>query len=252
MELNWTTFVLEIINFLILVWVLKKLLYQPVLNAIEQRRKNIEATLTQATNTRNEAQTMREQYENRLAAWEHDKQQAQDELLQEIAAERKRRLEDLQRELIKERTKAEAIAAQHQQESQRQTERRALERSARFASKLLRDVSDANLDTRLVNHLIEDLRELPEEKLTELRQAGNTEADTVSITTAHPLADDTRQLLETALIHALGSTQKKFNYLVDPNLLAGARITIGDWLIKANLQDELAWFVSISGGNNES
>ena len=37
MQLNWSTFVLEIINFLILVWVLKRFLYKPVLAAIAQR-----------------------------------------------------------------------------------------------------------------------------------------------------------------------------------------------------------------------
>ena len=38
MELDWTTFILEIINFLVLVWILHRFLYQPVMNVIAQRR----------------------------------------------------------------------------------------------------------------------------------------------------------------------------------------------------------------------
>jgi F-type H+-transporting ATPase subunit b len=33
-ELNWTTFVLEILNFLVLVWLLKHFFYQPVKGVI--------------------------------------------------------------------------------------------------------------------------------------------------------------------------------------------------------------------------
>ena len=38
MELNWTTFSLEIINFLALLWILKRFLYQPVRATLAQRR----------------------------------------------------------------------------------------------------------------------------------------------------------------------------------------------------------------------
>ena len=45
MELNWTTLILEIVNFLILVWILKHFLYRPVLRVIEERRAGIAAAL---------------------------------------------------------------------------------------------------------------------------------------------------------------------------------------------------------------
>ena len=43
MELSGSTFVLEIINFLILVWILKRFLYKPVLGVIAKRRKSMTA-----------------------------------------------------------------------------------------------------------------------------------------------------------------------------------------------------------------
>jgi len=42
MELNWSTFLLEIINFLILVWILKHFFYKPILDVIAHRRADIE------------------------------------------------------------------------------------------------------------------------------------------------------------------------------------------------------------------
>ncbi|WP_054775053.1 hypothetical protein [Methylogaea oryzae] len=49
MELDWSTIALEIVNFLILVWLLKRLLYKPVQDIIAQRRAAIEATCGKPT-----------------------------------------------------------------------------------------------------------------------------------------------------------------------------------------------------------
>ena len=55
MELDWTTFALEIINFLALIWILKRFLYRPVLATLGQRRAGIEATLNEARVTEGRA-----------------------------------------------------------------------------------------------------------------------------------------------------------------------------------------------------
>lgn len=39
MELSWTTFSLELINFLILIWILKRFLYAPIQKTILERKK---------------------------------------------------------------------------------------------------------------------------------------------------------------------------------------------------------------------
>jgi F-type H+-transporting ATPase subunit b len=67
MELNWSTFVLEIINFLVLVWILQRLLYKPVLAVIARRRAGIEKTLADAKHLQAEAERLKAQYESRLA-----------------------------------------------------------------------------------------------------------------------------------------------------------------------------------------
>ena len=68
MELDWTTFLLEVINFLILVWLLKRFLYQPVLEVIGKRRQKIQAELLQAATTQDQASQLKEQYEKRIPA----------------------------------------------------------------------------------------------------------------------------------------------------------------------------------------
>ena len=48
MEINWFTVIAQIVNFLILVWLLKRFLYKPVLKAIDDREQKVAAKLKDA------------------------------------------------------------------------------------------------------------------------------------------------------------------------------------------------------------
>ena len=69
MEFDWTTFALEIINFLILVWILKRFLYRPVLDVIARRRAGVEKTLADAKRIEAEAGELKQRCECELAQW---------------------------------------------------------------------------------------------------------------------------------------------------------------------------------------
>ena len=68
MELDWTTFVLEVLNFLVLVWLLKRFLYRPVLAVIEARRAETANKLDGAEAVRREAQALKDEYTGHLAS----------------------------------------------------------------------------------------------------------------------------------------------------------------------------------------
>jgi F-type H+-transporting ATPase subunit b len=96
LELSWSTILLEIINFLVLVWILKRFLYKPVLAVIARRRAGIEDRLAETQRLHDEADALKAEYENRLSDWDHERRQARDALTQELDAERARQLAELQ------------------------------------------------------------------------------------------------------------------------------------------------------------
>ncbi len=66
MELNWSTLLLEIVNFLVLVWILKRFLYRPVLQVIEERRSRHRGDPDRGTAAPGRRPSrLRGQYENR-------------------------------------------------------------------------------------------------------------------------------------------------------------------------------------------
>ena len=245
MELNWTTFILEIINFLVLVWILQRFLYKPVLAVIARRRAGIEQSLDDAKQMRDEAKVLQQKYEGRLSDWEQERQQARAKLQQEIEAERTRRQQELQTTLAQERKKAEVAEQRRLQDIMRKGEETALQHGAQFASRLFQVAAGPELEARLLELLLNELQQLPKERLATLR-AGWAEAPAeIRVSSAFPLADDQRQRLQQALAETTG-LDAPLQFAEDAELLAGLRITIGAWVLGVNLHDELKSFADLA------
>jgi len=245
LELNWSTVVLEIVNFLILVWILKHFLYQPVLEVIARRRAGIEKTLADAETRHAQAANLQEQYEGRLAEWDKERQQARDRLARELDAERVRKLAELQTTLEQEREKLRVAEERRQADALRKLEETALQHATRFTTQLLQQAAGAELEARLVDLAIAGLAALPAGRIAELRNSYGKPPEAIRVASAFPLADDQRQRLGQALAGIAGPDIPQ-HFEQDSALLAGVRISIGAWVLGINLADELQGFMELA------
>jgi F-type H+-transporting ATPase subunit b len=245
LELNWSTVALEILNFLILVWILKRFLYQPVLDVIARRRAGIEKALADAETRRTEAASLQQQYEGRLAEWDRERQQAREALARELDAERSRKLVELQTTLEQEREKVRVAEERRQADAVRKLEETALLHAARFTTRLLQQASGPDLEARLADLAITGLTALPAERIADLRNSHGKPPGAIRVTTAFPLADGQRQRLEQALA-SIADPDIPRQFEQDSALLAGVRISIGPWVLGVNLQDELQGFMELA------
>ncbi|BCB26886.1 ATP synthase subunit b [Sulfurimicrobium lacus] len=241
MELDWTTFLLEAINFLVLVWILKRFLYRPVLDVIARRRAQIDQTLAAARKSQDEALELKAQQERCLAEWERTRDAAQTQLIEEIGAKRARMMADLAAELQGERERNAALEKRQLQEWQRTTEITALTQASQFAASLLTRLASPELEDALFDVLLEDLQKLTPEETRPLIAAADRSQLRIHVASAFPLPAGPRaQLLET--LTRLVEQELPAEFSTDPELLSGVRISIGPWVLHANLRDELAFF----------
>jgi F-type H+-transporting ATPase subunit b len=245
LELNWSTFILEMINFLILIWILKRFFYKPVLDVIARRRASIDETLANAQSLHDEAKELQKQYENRLADWDQERREARKTLDDKIQVERQRQMSALQNTLEEEREKALFVTQRQQEASRLQTEKTALMQGAKFATKLLSAASGPEMERRLIDLFLDDFSSLSAEHLSQLKDAASNSHDHILITSAHPLDSDIRQSLEHALSEPL-AVKEPIHYKQDKALLAGIRINVGAWVLRANLLDELKGFTDLT------
>ena len=245
MEFNLSTFILEIINFLILIWILQRLFYKPLLEVIAKRKQFIDQSLSDAKNLQQQAEQQRNLYENRQKLWEQEKQAATTALHQQFEIERKAQLDRLNTDLEQERQKAKVTLSKQQQELQQQAEKQALKNGAKFAGMLLQQCAGPELEARLFTLLIDNLTALPEACKLCLTMLGAKKSVPIKITSVYPLSDDMRGQLEQKLA-ALINTSINFQYLQDAALISGLRMDIGAWVLNVNLQHELIGFTEIA------
>jgi F-type H+-transporting ATPase subunit b len=248
MELSWTTFALEIVNFLILVWILQRFLYKPVLAVIDRRRAGIESVLAEAEAKQSAAQTLKEQYEGRLSAWEQERERARQALADELEQERAQKLAALKDELEQQREKTRIAEAQRQADAQRKTEAIALAQGARFAARLLEQAAGPELQSRLIELAISELGQLSTDQVEALGNSRTAPPDAIVVTTAFPMQNEQKQKLEQALA-AVTKLAVPCRFEVDESLVAGISIAVGGWVLAANLRDELRGFTSLANGD---
>ena len=63
MLVDWFTVGAQLLNFILLVWLMKRFLYQPVLDAIAAREQKIAAQLADAAATKTEAHQQQEEFQ---------------------------------------------------------------------------------------------------------------------------------------------------------------------------------------------
>jgi F-type H+-transporting ATPase subunit b len=245
MEFNLSTFILEIINFLILIWILQRLFYKPLLEAIAKRKQTIDQSLSDAKNLQQQAEQQLSLYENRQKLWEQEKQAALNALYQQIEVERQTQMDRLNADLEQEKQKAKVTLSRQQQELQQQAEKQALQNGARFAGMLLQQSASPELETRLITLLMDHLTTMPEACRLCLQMLGTKKSVPVKITSAYPLTATIQQQMEQKL-GSLINSPINFQYHQDAELIAGLRIDIGAWVLNANLRHELIGFAEIA------
>lgn len=244
MTFDWTTFFLELFNFFILLWILRRFLYRPVLEVIAARQRKIEDQLREADAARREAHTAQAACEERLAGWEKEKARVHAELEKDIAAERERLLAGVAEDVAEARARRQAREERERQEWARMTEQRALELGGRFVAKTLERVASPELEARLVDVALTDLSKLSEAETAKLRTA--LADDGLEVASAFPFSESGRAALAEALGQLAGRRVSPV-FREDPALLSGLRIHAGPWVLGANLRDELKFFRDMDG-----
>ena len=247
MGINWSTFILEIINFLVLVWILKRFLYKPILDVIGRRRAGIEKTLADAKTLHAEAEKLQVQYEARLDDWDHEKQQAREALAREIDLEHERKLAELQDSLEAEMEKARVRESRRQADARHKIEETALVQGARFATFLLEGAAGPETEKRLAELVITELDHLEPERVKELRSSYRKTSAEVVVISAFPLPEELRRRFKQSLAE-ITDPDKTVRFEQNSDLIAGIQITIGEWGLGANLRDELKGFTELSYG----
>jgi len=242
MQLDWITVVAQIINFLILVWLLHRFLYGPITRAMERRENRIKERLDNAAQEREQAEAKQQELDKRLQELE-DEREAKLEQARKEAEALQRKLEGEAREEVDRKREAWlAEMREHRQDFMTQLRETMSESFRDLAEDALRTLADSTLSERMAAVLLERLEELPEDDAERLADAAR-DAGRVTIESGQPLGSDIRRKL-TRAVHDLIEDDVDVDYVGDTRGMVGIRLRAGSASIEWSVDEYLDRFAA--------
>jgi F-type H+-transporting ATPase subunit b len=235
MLIDWFTVGAQALNFLVLVWLLKRFLYKPILDAIDAREKIIAAKLADASAKETEAGTQRDEF----AQKNHDFDQQRDALLKqastEAQTERQRLLEEARQTASALLLKRQDALRNEQRDLHEEIKRRTSEEVFEIARKTLNDLSGVTLQERMSEVFLKRLHAIDGGARTALVNAIKTSSSAIKVVSAFALPAETKMAIQNTLN---GICESKFEtvFEIKPGLINGIALNVNG--------QKLAWSVA--------
>ena len=193
--MNWFTFSAQIVNFLILVGLLKRFLYGPIVRAMDKREAGIRDRLQEAEDARHEAEEEAQTYRKKHEELDAKRRELLDEAREKADAERRERTR-------KAREEADALAAEWRREAVRERDAFLDDVRAQLADELmalarktLHDLADADLERQIVSVFQQKLGAMDEDQHRALADAAREAGGSLTVSSGFELDEKLRNAL---------------------------------------------------------
>ncbi len=246
MLIDWFTVIAQAVNFLILVWLLKRFLYTPILNAIHEREEKIKSKLEHAENELAEAKEEKAEFHRKNEKFEQRRESMLSEATEEADTLRRRRLEEARKEAEALRKQLEASFREEQENLSREIVERTQREVFAIAQKVLSDLASAKLEEHITDVFLRQLREMEKAEKESLEAALiRSPRDTV-VRSAFEIPAGQRRKVETALTQIAG-TNIELSFEKTPRLIGGVTLTAGGYKVSWSIKDYLRSLESMIG-----
>jgi F-type H+-transporting ATPase subunit b len=226
--IDWFTVFAQIVNFLILVFLLKRFLYKPIVRAMEKREKRIADAMAQSAKTLKEAEQTALALKRERQSFLEAKQALLNEATIEIRKWREQALKEAHEEIERMRKTWQEDLNQEKEDFLRKLKVQVTNQVMAVGEKVLSDLADENLENKIISVFLK--------KMLEEKQAAGLEdvKGSLSVQSGFKLDERLAQYLNQEL-SSLFPDAGPFEHHVSENLGIGIMLTAGDKKIEWNL-----------------
>ncbi len=238
MLIDWFTVGAQALNFLVLVWLMRRFLYKPVLQAIAAREKRIAAELADAASQKAEAEKERGELERKQATLDEQRAGLLKAAIDAAAVERAQLLGAA-------RQAADALAAKRQdalaadaRSLGQAIRRRTQEEVFAIARKVLGDLATTSLEERLGEVFTRRLREMGGQDRARLAHTLKATSEPAVVRSAFDLPEKERATIRNA-INETSSADIHLRFETAPDLVCGIELATLGMKVGWNIEDYL-------------
>ena len=246
MLINWFTVFAQAINFLILVWLLKRFLYKPILHAIDEREKGIATQLAQAEAKVAEAQKERDDFQHKNEAFDQERAALLKKATDDANAERQRLLDEAKKDADALRAKRQDALRSEQRNLSQEITRWTQKEVFAITRKTLADLATTSLEERMGDVLVRRVRALSGAAKEQLATAFKTSNHTVSVHSAFDLPPAQRSAIESAVKETF-APDAHVQFETAPELVSGIEVSTNGQKIAWSIADYLATLEKSAG-----
>lgn len=224
MLIDWFTVGAQILNFLILVWLLKRFLYHPILEAIDTREKCIAQKLADADGKATEAAKERADLEQKNAVFDKEKASLLAQAREAANTERKRLLDVARQGAAELSAKRQESQLREAQNLHQEISRRTQEEVFAIARKALTDLAGARLEQCMVEVFVDRLQALSDDERRNLATTLQAEAKPIVVRTCFDLLP-AEQVTASEAIRRLFGDETKIRFETAPDLVSGIELS---------------------------
>lgn len=223
MEINWTTFTAQIINFLILVWLLKRFLYAPIVRAMDERERKLAERLNEAVSARQSAEQEAAEFRHRNEQLDHTREELLAEAGREIEGWKKERLQETRAEVDHTRDQWYQSIERERHAFLRDLRQRAGQQVHQLTRRVMGKLCQAPLEGQVIGSFEAQLEQIDEAKQLAIAAAIRNSHHKVLVETAFDLPAESRRHIE-AMIRTHLSDGIDIEFKTAPELICGIEL----------------------------
>lgn len=242
MLFDWFTVFAQLINFLILVFLLQRFLYKPITKTIQTRQKQLETRWHQADKKQAAAEAEIASYQQK----QQQLKQKEQEFLDRAQAQAEQKYDQLvqqarQEVQHKQATWEKAIAEQQQQffDNLRQ---KLTQQVYKITSQALQELADVKLEEQAIANFLTRLQNLSQSERNNLAQSLQKSDNGLIIRSAFELTPQTRHQILDSLQQQSIYQDNNLKFTTTPDLICGIELQASDYKVAWNLQNYLQSF----------
>jgi F-type H+-transporting ATPase subunit b len=237
MHIDWWTLALQTVNVLILIWILARFFFRPVVNIVAKRQDEANRLLAEAAADRRKSADARADAEKASAGVIAERDRVIAEARAAAQKEKANLLAQWSQESAKLRSEAEALIARNRMAADQAIIARASELAVDIARRLLGRLPSKIALSAFLDGLCQELRALPP-KARESFTSATAEGDSFVVAVAAQLSKEETRQVGNALKAALG-LELPFELRTDPALIAGIELHSRNIIVRNSWRGDL-------------
>jgi len=247
MLIDWFTVCAQALNFIILVWLMRRFLYKPILQAIDARESKIAKELADADTQKAEAHKEHDEFQHKNEEFDKERAALLAKAATEAKAEGQRLVDDARKESDDARAKAREALISEQRSLGEEITRRTREEVFAIARKTLTDLSSVSLEERMIEVFVGKLHTMDDKERDDLKSAFSAAPSAAIVRSAFDLPAAQRNAVEGAIKETL-AVQQPLSFQTSPDLVGGIEFTANGRKIAWSIGDYLKSMDQSVGG----